>query len=55
MARLSCILDTASGSITRLPSDNRSDHHTMLWTPDGQIITIRTGLEAELWKFTPVP
>jgi hypothetical protein len=49
------IVDTASGSVTRLPSDNRSDHHTMLWTRDGQIITIRMGFRAELWKFTPAP
>jgi len=47
------ILDTATGRITRIPSDNQSDHLSMGWTRDGQVIAVKIGLRATLWKFQP--
>jgi predicted Ser/Thr protein kinase len=47
------ILDTATGRITRVPEDILSDHHSAVWAPGGKIISMRTGLRATMWKFTP--
>jgi hypothetical protein len=47
------ILDLESGRMTRVPSDNRSDHLNMAWTPDGQIVAMRIGLRSSIWKFKP--
>jgi hypothetical protein len=47
------VIDTATGRITRLPSDNQSDYRSMGWTRDGQVIALKNGLRATLWKFQP--
>ncbi len=47
------IIDTATGRITRIPSDNQSDYRSMGWTRDGQVIALKNGLRATLWKFQP--
>jgi hypothetical protein len=47
------VLDTATGRITRIPSDNESDHLSMGWTKDGQVIAVKIGLRSMLWKFQP--
>jgi len=48
------IVDTQTGHITRLPSDNLSDFQSVGWTPDGQVMALKFGLRATLWKFEPV-
>ncbi len=48
------VIDTATGRVTRIPSDNRSDYRSMGWTRDGQVIALKNGLRATLWKFQPV-
>ena len=45
------VLDTATGRVTRIPSDNQGDYRSMGWTRDGRIIAVRNGLRATLWKF----
>ena len=45
------VIDTATGRLTRIPSDNQSDHRAMGWTRDGQVIALKNGLRATLWKF----
>jgi serine/threonine protein kinase len=47
------VLDTATGRVTRIASDNQSDYRSMGWTRDGQVIALRNGLRATLWKFQP--
>jgi hypothetical protein len=47
------VIDTVTGRITRIPSDNQSDHRSMGWTRDGQVIALKNGLRATLWKFQP--
>ena len=49
------VVDTATGRIARIPSDNQSDYFSQGWTPDGDVIAIKMGLRASLWKFQPVP
>lgn len=49
------IVDTASGRVTRIPSDNLSDYHSMAWLPDGQVLALQIGIRAKIWKFTPEP
>ena len=49
------IVDTANGRITRIPSDNTSDYHSMAWLPDGQIVALKIGLRATIWKFKREP
>ena len=44
---------TRCGRITRLPSDNVSDYHSMTWLPDGRIMALHVGLRATLWRFQP--
>jgi hypothetical protein len=48
-------IDIANGRITRIPSDNLSDYQSIGWTPDGQVMALKIGLRATLWKFEPVP
>jgi hypothetical protein len=48
------VIDTVSGHITRIPSDNLSDYQSIGWTPDGQVMALKIGLRATLWKFQPV-
>jgi serine/threonine protein kinase len=47
------ILITRDGRITRLPSDDVSDYHSMTWLPDGRIMALHVGLRATLWRFQP--
>ena len=49
------MIDTVTGRITRIPSDNLSDYQSIGWTPDGQVMALNIGLRAALWKFQPVP
>jgi WD40 repeat protein len=49
------IIDTANGHITRIPSDNTSDHNSMAWLPDGQVMVLQIGLRATIWKFKREP
>jgi serine/threonine protein kinase/WD40 repeat protein len=49
------ILDTANGRVTRIPSDNNSDYHSMAWLPDGQVVALQIGLRATIWKFKREP
>jgi hypothetical protein len=49
------LIDTTTGRITRIPSDNLSDFQSIGWTPDGQVMALRMGLRATLWKFQPAP
>lgn len=48
------MIDTGTGRITRIPSDNLSDYQSVGWTPDGQVMALKIGLRATLWKFQPV-
>jgi eukaryotic-like serine/threonine-protein kinase len=48
-------IDIATGRITRIPSDNLSDYQSIGWTPDGQVMALKIGLRATIWKFQPVP
>jgi len=47
------IIDLAIGRITRLPSDNRSDHAGSVWMKDNRILTMKLGIRAGIWQFTP--
>ena len=49
------VVDTATGRITRIPSDNTSDYHSMAWLPDGQVVALKIGLRATIWKFNREP
>ncbi len=49
------VIDTVTGRITRVPSDNLSDYQSIGWTPDGQVMALKIGLRATLWKFQPAP
>jgi eukaryotic-like serine/threonine-protein kinase len=49
------VIDTVTGRITRIPSDNLSDYQSIGWTPDGQVMALKIGLRATMWKFEPVP
>jgi hypothetical protein len=48
------VINTVTGRITRIPSDNLSDYQSFGWTPDGHVITVKIGLRATMWKFQPV-
>jgi hypothetical protein len=48
------VIDTPTGRITRIPSDSQSDSRSMGWAPDGQVIALKNGLRATLWKFQSV-
>ena len=45
------LLDTATGRLTRLPSDDVSDWQSMAWLPDRQIMALHIGLRSTLWRF----
>jgi len=47
------LLDTATGRITRIASDDVSDYQSMAWLPDGRILALHIGLRSTLWKFQP--
>jgi hypothetical protein len=45
------IVDTTTGRITRVSSDDFSDYDYATWTADGHIMALRIGLRASIWKF----
>jgi hypothetical protein len=47
------VIDTATGRITRIPSDNLGDYRSLGWTQDGRVIALKNGLRATVWKFQP--
>ena len=47
------LVDLKSGRSTRLAGDGASDLVSAAWTPDGQIVALRQGLNATIWTFTP--
>ena len=49
------VIDTLTGRTKRIPSDNLSDYQSIGWTPDGQVMALKIGLRATMWKFQPVP
>ena len=49
------LLDTVTGRLTRLPSDEVSDYHSMAWLPDGQIMALHIGMRSTLWRFQSAP
>jgi hypothetical protein len=48
------MIDTITGRIKRIPSDNLNDYQSVGWTPDGQVMALKIGLRATLWEFQPV-
>jgi Tol biopolymer transport system component len=48
------ILDTNTGRITRLPTDQASHTRALNWTPDGQIVEVRESVRSTLWRFQPM-
>jgi hypothetical protein len=48
------VIDTATGRVTRIPSDHQSDYRSLGWTPDGQVMALKNGLRATLWRFRPL-
>jgi hypothetical protein len=48
------VMDTVTGRVTRIPSDNLSDYQSIGWTPDGQVMALKIGLRATMWKFQPM-
>ena len=48
------ILDTNTGRITRLPTDQASHTRALSWTPDGQVVEVRESVRSTLWRFQPV-
>jgi hypothetical protein len=48
------ILDTNTGRIMRLPTDQASHTRALSWTPDGQIAEVRESVRSTLWRFQPV-
>jgi len=48
------ILDTNTGRITRLATDQLSHTRDLSWTPDGQIVEVRESVRSTLWRFQPV-
>jgi WD40 repeat protein len=48
------VIDTTTGHVTRIPSDNQSDYRSLGWMRDGQVMALKNGLRAMLWKFKPV-
>ena len=47
------LLDLKTGRSSRLAGDGASDLISAAWTRDGQVVAIRQGLNATIWKFTP--
>ena len=47
------ILDTNTGRITRLPTDQASHTRGLSWTPDGQILEVRESVRSTMWRFQP--
>jgi dipeptidyl aminopeptidase/acylaminoacyl peptidase len=47
------LLDTTSGRVIRLPSDDASDYHSMAWVSNTEMVALRVGLRSTLWRFKP--
>jgi hypothetical protein len=45
------VVDTLTGRVTPIPSENLSDYQSVGWTPDGQVMALKIGLRATMWKF----
>lgn len=48
------ILATDTGRITPVTNESLSDHHSGVWTPDGEILSAQVSMRATIWKFEPV-
>jgi hypothetical protein len=46
-------IDTATGRVRRIPSNSLGDYRSVGWTRDGQVIALKNGLRATIWKFQP--
>jgi eukaryotic-like serine/threonine-protein kinase len=49
------VTDTVTGRTTRIPAENLSDYHSIGWTPEGDVMALKIGLRATIWKFHQVP
>jgi hypothetical protein len=49
------VLDTQTGHLQPLPSDQRTDYVSMAWLPDGRFVALRVGEHSTLWRFSPEP
>ncbi len=47
------IFDIRTGEGRGSPLDYVTDFHCLAWTPDGQIMGLRSRLHSTLWKFEP--
>lgn len=46
------LVDLTSGRTTQLPGDGVSEVVWATWTPDGQILALKQGMNATIWTFT---
>jgi eukaryotic-like serine/threonine-protein kinase len=46
------LVDLTSGRTTQLPGDGVSEVVSAQWTPDGQILALKQGMDATIWTFT---
>jgi hypothetical protein len=49
------IVNTATGRITSVSSDNPSDYEYAAWTADGHIMVLQVSLRASIWRFRSKP
>ena len=47
------LIDLATGSIRRIPTDQLGDYLSMDWSPDGRAVAAVLGLRSTIWKFQP--
>jgi len=47
------IVDTRNGGLTRIAADNLSDYQSIGWSPNGDIVALKIGVRATIWKFQP--
>lgn len=47
------LVDLTTGRTTQLPGDGVSEVVWATWTPDGQILALKLGMNAAIWTFTP--
>lgn len=46
------LVDLTAGRTTQVPGDGVSEVLWATWTPDGQILALRLGMDASIWTFT---
>jgi hypothetical protein len=46
------LVDLTSGRTTQLPGDGVSEVLWATWTPNGQILALKLGMNATIWTFT---